>query len=45
MSEINEYLIVDKQGTITGTTHMLWVLWSQQKQMGIEVIGQIPLCG
>lgn len=45
MNQVKEYLTIDKHGKITGTTGALWFLWRDQKEMGIEVIGQIPLCG
>jgi hypothetical protein len=45
LSEHKEHLTIDKRGNITGSNGALLFLWMQQKEMGLEVIGQIPLCG
>ena len=42
---MKEKLVIDAEGNIIGTTGALWVLWSEQKTMGLDVIGLIPLCG
>lgn len=42
---MKEHITIDKKGVVTGSNGALLSLWMQQEEMGIEVMGQIPLCG
>lgn len=43
-----EYLTIDENGEIRGSTWMLWELWTKKQKLecvGLEVSGPMPLCG
>ena len=43
-----EYISIDENGEILGSTWMLWELWIKKQNLnnvGLEVSGPIPLCG